>query len=73
MKVGDLVRLKGDDIRGTEYTNIAVVPAGTTGIVVPPYHLDSIHNAARPFVKLFGLGGTRPFLAHDLEVINESR
>ena len=73
MKVGDLVKLKGDDIRGTEYTNIAVVPAGTIGIVVPPYHLDSIHNAARPFVKLFGDGGTRPVLAYDWEVITESR
>lgn len=73
MKVGDLVRLKGDDIRGTAAAWTYVIPAGTVGIVVPPYHLDSIHNAARPFVKLFGLGGTRPFLAHDLEVINESR
>ena len=74
MKIGDLVKLKGDDIRGTAPGGDShIIPAGTMGIVAPPYHLDSIHNAARPFVKLFGLGGTRPFLAHDLEVINESR
>ncbi len=73
MKVGDLVRLKGDDIRGTAHPDTDMVPAGTMGIVVPAYHLGGIHRTGRPCVKLFGAGGTRPFLAHDLEVINESR
>jgi hypothetical protein len=74
MKVGDLVKLIRDDIRGTAPGGDQhIIPAGTMGIVVPPYHLDSIHRIHRPFVKLFGDGGTRPFLAYDLEVINESR
>jgi len=74
MKVGDLVRLKGDDIRGTAPGGDQhIIPAGTMGIVVPAYHLGGMHRAGRPCVKLFGDGGTRPFLAHDLEVINESR
>ena len=42
MKVGDLVRLKGDDIRGTAPGGDSyVIPAGTMGIVVPAYHLGS--------------------------------
>jgi len=73
MKVGDLVRLKGDDIRGTAHPNTFMVPAGTMGIVVPAYHLGGMHRKGRPCVKLFGDGGTRPFLAHDLEVIRASR
>lgn len=74
MKVGDLVRLKGDDIRGTAHAppNKAIVPAGTVGIVVPAYHLGGMHRPGRPCVKLCGDGGIRAFLAHDLEVINES-
>ena len=64
MKVGDLVRLKGDDIRDTAHPDTDMVPA---------YHLGGMHRKGRPCVKLFGDGGTRPFLAHDLEVVNESR
>ena len=73
MKVGDLVRLKGDDIRGTAHPDTDMVPAGTMGIVVPAYHLGGMHRKGRPCVKLFGSGETRPFLAYELEVISESR
>ena len=71
MKIGDLVRLKGDDIRGTAAAWTYVIPAGTIGIVV--LSPEAEHRSARPFVKLFPIGGTRPFLHYDLEVISESR
>jgi len=71
MKVGDLVRLKGDDIRGTAHPDTDMVPAGTMGIVV--LSPEAEHLTKRPFVKLFPIGETRPFLAYELEVISESR
>ena len=71
MKVGDLVRLKGDDIRGTAHPNTVMVPAGTMGIVV--LSPEAEHLTKRPFVKLFPIGETRPFLAYELEVISEGR
>ena len=71
MRVGDLVRLKDDDIRGTADGVLPIIPAGTMGIVV--LSPEAEHLTKRPFVKLFPIGETRPFLAHDLEVLNESR
>ena len=71
MKVGDLVRLIGDDIRGTAGGVLPVIPAGTVGIVV--LSPEAEHHRARPFVKLCGHRGTRPFPYYDLEIINESR
>ncbi len=67
MEVGDLVRLKGDDVRGTAHPDTAIVPAGTMGIVV---RCDATY---RPHIALFGVGGVRPFMSYDLEVISESR
>ena len=71
MKVGDLVRLKGDDIRGTAAAWTYIIPAGTIGIVV--LSPEAEHHPVRPFVKLCGHREPRPFLSLDLEVINESR
>jgi hypothetical protein len=71
MKVGDLVKLIWDDVRGTAGGVLPVIPAGTVGIVV--FSPEADHHSARPFVKLFGDGGTRPFPYYDLEIINESR
>ena len=72
MKVGDLVRLKGDDIRGTGLSPaFPLIPAGTMGIVV--LSPEAEHLTKRPFVELFPIGETRPFLHYDLEVISESR
>ena len=71
MRVGDLVRLKGDDIRGTADGVLPIIPAGTMGIVV--LSPEAEHLTKRPFVKLFPVGETRPFLHYDLEVISESR
>jgi len=76
VKVGDLVKLKGDDIRGSgrsrQWGQWPIIPAGTVGIVVFSPHAE--HYPARPFVKLCGIeGAARPFLSLDLEVINESR
>ena len=71
MKVGDLVRLKDDDIRGTADGVLPIIPAGTMGIVV--LSPEAEHLTKRPFVKLFPIGETRPFLHYDLEVISESR
>ena len=71
MKVGDLVRLKDDDIRGTADGVLPIIPAGTMGIVV--LSPEAEHLTKRPFVKLFPVGETRPFLHYDLEVISESR
>jgi hypothetical protein len=34
---------------------------------------EAEHLTKRPFVKLFSIGETRPFLHYDLEVISESR
>ena len=76
MKVGDLVKLKGDDIRGIALAYRRPIPAGTMGVVVrPPNDIvhEGIHRGGRPFVKLFPAGETRPFLAYELEVISESR
>ena len=70
MKVGDLVKLLGDDIRGTAqhlYPDTAIVPAGTMGIVV------RCVETHRPHIALFGVGGVRPFMNYDLEVISEGR
>ena len=73
MKVGDLVKLKGDDIRGSGRSGQwPMIPAGTVGIVVPSPDTTE-HHRARPFVKLCGHRETRPFLAYDLEIINASR
>ena len=69
MKIGDLVRLKGDDIRHAAWT--FVIPAGTIGIVV--LSPEAEHHPVRPFVKLCGHREPRPFLAYDLEIINASR
>ena len=72
MRVGDLVRLKGDDIRGSGRSgDWPTIPAGTVGIVVFSPHAE--HYPARPFVKLCGRQEPRPFLAYDLEIINASR
>jgi hypothetical protein len=71
MRVGDLVRLKDDDIRGTADGVLPIIPAGTMGIVV--LSPEAEHLTKRPFVKLFPVGETRPFLHYDLEVISESR
>jgi len=71
MRVGDLVRLKDDDIRGTADGVLPIIPAGTMGIVV--LSPEAEHLTKRPFVKLFPIGETRPFLHYDLEVISESR
>ena len=71
MKVGDLVRLKDDDIRGTADGVLPIIPAGTMGIVV--LSPEAEHLTKRPFVKLFPIGETRPFLHYELEVISESR
>jgi hypothetical protein len=67
MQVGDLVKLLGDDIRGTAHPDTAIVPAGTMGIVV------RCVETYRPHIALFGVGGVRPFMNYDLEVISESR
>ena len=72
MQVGDLVKLIRDDIRGTAPGGDQhIIPAGTMGIVV--LSPEAEHLTKRPFVKLFPIGETRPFLHYDLEVICEGR
>ena len=72
MQVGDLVKLIRDDIRGTAPGGDQhIIPAGTMGIVV--LSPEAEHLTKRPFVKLFPIGETRPFLHYELEVISESR
>ena len=72
MRVGDLVRLIRDDIRGTAPGGDQhIISAGAIGIVV--LSPEGEHHRARPIVKLCRHRETRPFLAYDLEVVSESR
>ena len=65
MRVGDLVRLKGDDIRGSGRSgDWPTIPAGTVGIVVFSPHAE--HYPAR-------LHTGEDFKIDKLEVISESR
>ena len=74
MKVGDLVKLLKDDMRGRNgYPGKPVILAGAVGMIVPDMLLPNaeLQDCQRD-VKLL-TGETRRFLARDLETISESR
>ena len=75
MKVGDLVKLLKDDVRGRNgYPGKPVILAGAVGMIVPDaFRLPNaeLQDCQRD-VKLL-TGETRRFLARDLETISESR
>ena len=80
MKIGDLVKLLKDDVRGRNgYPGKPVILAGAVGMIVPDaFRLPigdrpgvGIQDCQRD-VKLLS-GETRRFLARDLETISEGR
>ena len=74
MKIGDLVKLLKDDVRGRNgYPGKPVILAGAVGMIVPDMLLPNVElQDCQRDVKLL-TGETRRFLAHDLETISEGR